>query len=339
MSRTLSDAVRGTALLGLPLALIAIVATAVATPSGMRVVVSFLITVSLVVALQTFSGNSGIVSFGHVAFMGVGAYTAALLSIPPILKKTQLPDLPGWLADADLGFLPSILAGAALATVLAVLVGLVLARMREGALAMATIGVLFIFFDLFDNADRFTRGASGIFGIPRDTDQWWALAFALVVIFVAIAFRSSSRGMQLRASSADALAAEALGSSVVRLRFTGWVLSAGLMGLAGGLWAHYNLAFDPREFFLPQTLTLLAIVTVGGLESVSGVVVGAIAITVVTEVVRRVEDQIGIPGLTQMAVALLILLVLFRRPTGIVGPVELHTQAGRRLAARGRGAA
>jgi branched-chain amino acid transport system permease protein len=330
MRRTLVDTLRGTVLLAVPLLIITAVATGVASPSGMRVIVSFLITVSFVVALQTFSGNSGIVSFGHVAFMGVGAYTAALLSIPPLLKKTQLPDLPGWLANADLGFLPSILAGAAVSVVLAMVVGVVLARMREGALAMATIGVLFIFFDLFDNADRFTRGASGIFGIPRDTTQWWALGFAVVVIAIALAFRTSSRGMQLRASSADALAAEALGSSVVRLRFTGWVLSAGLMGLGGGLWAHYNLAFDPREFFLPQTLTLLAIVTVGGLESVSGVVVGAAVITLVTEIVRRIEEQVGVPGLTQMAVALLILLVLFRRPTGIVGPVELHTRLARR---------
>src|SRR4051795_11034707 len=151
MRRVLVDSLKGTVLLAIPLVLVAIVATGVASPSGMRVIVSFLITVSFVVALQTFSGNSGIVSFGHVAFMGVGAYTAALLSIPPLLKKTQLPDLPSWLANADLGFLPSILAGAGVSVVLAALVGLVLARMREGALAMATIGVLFIFFDLFDN--------------------------------------------------------------------------------------------------------------------------------------------------------------------------------------------
>jgi branched-chain amino acid transport system permease protein len=219
---------------------------------------------------------------------------------------------------------------------LAVVVGAVLSRMREGAMAMATIGVLFIFYNLFDNADALTRGASGIFGIPRDTDQWWALGVGLVVIATALAFRVSSRGMQLRASSADPLAAEALGANVIRLRFTAWVLSATLMGLAGGLWAHYNLAFDPRSFFLPLTLTLLGIAVVGGLESVSGVVVGAVVITAVTEVVRRLEENAGVPGLTQMAIALLILLVLYRRPHGIVGPVELHTRLGRRLAARGR---
>ena len=109
------------------------------------------------------------------------------------------------------------------------------------------------------------------------------------------------------------------------------------MGAGGGLWAQYNLAFGPRQFFFPQTLTVLGIAAVGGLESVSGVVVGAVIVTALTEVVRRVEEDAGIPGLTQMAVALLILLVLYRRPQGLVGPVELHTRIGRRLAARGRG--
>ena len=339
MRRALTDALRGTALLAVPLLVLTLLATSLASPAELRVVVSFLITLSLVVALQTFSGNAGIVSFGHVAYMGIGAYTAALLTIPVVLKETQLPDLPGFIAGAELGFVPSLLAGAAVSGLVAVVVSAVLCRMREGAMAMATIGVLFIFYNLFDNADALTRGASGIFGIPRDTDQWWALGVALVVIAVALAFRSSSPGLQLRASSADPLAAEALGSNVIRLRFIAWVLSATLMGLAGALWAHYNLAFDPRSFFLPLTLTLLGIATVGGLESVSGVVTGAVVVTALTEVVRRVEEDAGIPGLTQMSVALLILLVLYRRPQGIVGPAELHTRLGRRISARGRGAA
>lgn len=324
--RSLREAASGVVTLGLPLALVALVATAAASPSQLRVVVSFLIVVSLVVALQTFSGNSGIVSFGHIAFMGVGAYVAALLTIPPVLKKTQLPELPTWIADAQVGYLPSILAATVVAAAVAVVVGGVLSRMREGAMAMATIGILFIFFNAFDNWDAVTRGASGIFGIPRSTSVWSALAFAVIAIAVALAFRASSAGMQLRASSADPLAAESLGARVVRLRFGGWLVSAALMGMGGAVWAQYNLAFDPSQFFLPQTFTLLAIVTVGGLGSVSGAVTGAAVITIVNEIMRRVEENIAVTGLTQMAGALLILLVLYRRPAGLVGPVELHRQ-------------
>lgn len=337
MRRAMKESARGTALLVAPLLLLALAASAWAAPSELQVVVSFFITVTLVVALQMFSGNSGIVSFGHVGFMGVGAYVASLVSIPPAIKSTQVPDLPGFLADVHVGFVPSLLIAVVATALLAAVVGAVLVRMRETAMAMATISVLFVFYNVFENWDQVTRGALGLYGIPRDTTVWSALAVAALAIALALAFRSSNRGLQLRASSADALAAASLGANVPRLRWGAWVLSAAVMGLAGGVWAHFNLAFGPNQFFLVLTLTLMAMVTVGGLQSVSGVVVGAAIITLVTETMRRVEDSVSVPGLTQLAIALAILVILMLRPDGVVGPVELH----RRVAAlrlRGKGA-
>ena len=76
-------ALRGTALFVVPLALIAVLGDQLASPADLRVIVNFIVALVLVVAIQTFSGNSGIISFGHVGFMGVGAYVAAILTIPP----------------------------------------------------------------------------------------------------------------------------------------------------------------------------------------------------------------------------------------------------------------
>jgi branched-chain amino acid transport system permease protein len=332
--RALKDAGAGTAVIGLPLAIVALVTVAAASPSQTRVVVSFLITVALAVGLQTFSGNSGIVSFGHITFMGIGAYVAALLTIPTVLKQTQLPDLPGFIADTSVGYVPAIVIAIVVCVLVAVVIGGVLSRMREGAMAMATIGVLFIFYNVFDNWDAVTRGASGVYGVPQSTTVWTALVFAVIAIAAALWFRSSSPGMQLRASAADPLAASSLGSRVVRLRFIAWLVSAAILGMGGAVWAGYNLAFDPSQFYLTQTFNLLAIVTVGGLASVSGVVTGAAAITIVNEVMRRVEEATSITGLTQMSVAQPTQLVLNRRPAGLLGPVELH----RRLTARRRSA-
>jgi branched-chain amino acid transport system permease protein len=337
-THALRDSLGGVAVLGVPLAIVALVATAVASPSEMRTVVNFLITVTLVVALQSFSGNSGIISFGHVAFMGIGAYVGALVTIPEALKESQLPSLPSWIAGAELGYVPALLVGALVAALVAAVLAIVLARMAEGAMAMATIGVLFVFFNVFENWDAVTRGSSGVFGVPQSTDVWSALAFALVAIAVAIAFRSSSWGMQLRASAVDPVAAEALGVRVVRLRYVAWIVSAALMGLGGAVWSQYNLAFDPSQFYLPLTFTLLAIVVVGGIGSVSGVVVGAALITVVQEIMRRVEEDASITGLTQITVALLILAVLYARPTGLVGSVELNRRLGPLLSRRSGGA-
>jgi branched-chain amino acid transport system permease protein len=145
-------------------------------------------------------------------------------------------------------------------------------------------------------------------------------------------FRECNAGLKLRASRADPVAAEALGANVVRLRYVAWVLSGAIMGMGGAIWAQYNLAFDPKQFFFTQTFNILAMVVVGGLASVSGAVVGAAAVTLTTEIMRRVEDSAGIPGLTQMVVALLILLVLYRRPDGLVGRSEIDDQIRRSLA-------
>jgi branched-chain amino acid transport system permease protein len=319
VSRLAVRTLRGTVLFGLPLLLIVALGEALASPADLRVIVNFVIALVLVLGIQVFSGNSGIVSFGHVGFMGVGAYVAAILTIPPPIKASILPSLPGFLRDHSLAFVPAVVVAAAVCAVVAAVLGLALTRMQEGAMAMATIGILVIFFVVFDNWDEVTRGAQGLFGIPRSTNAWWALLFAVVAIAVTRAFRESRAGLELRASRTDALAAEALGADTVRLRWLAWTLSGAVMGLGGAVWAEYNIAFDPKQFFFAQTFNLLAMLVVGGLASVSGAVIGAFTVTAVFELMRRLEDRVGVPGITQIAVAVLILLVLYRRPNGLIG--------------------
>lgn len=329
MRRLVLDSLRGTLLFALPLALIAVLGNSLASPADLRIIVNFMIALVLVLAIQSFSGNSGIVSFGHVAFMGIGAYVAALLMIPPSIKKSTLPELPSFLGDRSLPYLPAILVAAAVSGVVAAVIGIALTRMQETAMAMATIGILVIFFVIFDNWTEVTRGATGLFGIPQSTTVWWALGFAVLTIFIARAFRESRAGLKLRASRTDALAAEALGADVVRLRFSAWVLSGILMGMGGALWAGFNIAFGPKQFFFAQTFNLLAMIVVGGLATVSGGIVGAFVITAVFEVMRRLEERIEVPGITQIVVALLILLVLYCRPNGLTGLRESDEAIGR----------
>ncbi len=263
--------------------------------------------------------------------MGIGAYVAALLMIPPEIKESTLPELPSFIGDHTVSYLPAVLIAAAVSGVVAAVIGLALTRMQETAMAMATIGILVIFFVLFDNWSEVTRGATGIFGIPQSTTVWWALGFAVLTIFVTRAFRESKAGLKLRASRTDALAAEALGADVIRLRLTAWVLSGILMGMGGALWAGFNIAFGPKQFFFAQTFNLLAMIVVGGLATVSGGIVGAFVITAVFEVMRRLEERIDVPGITQIVVALLILLVLYRRPNGLTGLREADETIERAL--------
>ena len=335
MSRLLLHTLRGTGLAALPLLIVAVVADAVASPADLRVVVNFLIALTLVLAIQSFSGNSGIVSFGHVGFMGVGAYVAATLTIPPAIKQDLMPSPPSFIGDHTVGFVPAVLLSALAGAVVAGVLGLALTRMQEGAMAMATIGVLVIFFVVFDNWDGVTRGATGIFGIPQSTHVYSAFAFGVLAIFVCRAFRESNSGLKLRASRTDPLAAEALGVDIVRLRWVAWTISGALMAMGGALWAQYNIAFGPKQFFFAQTFNLLAMLVVGGLASVSGAVIGVTAVTAAFEILRRVEDKVEQPGITQMAIALLILLVLYRRSDGLMGRSEVDDLLLRRLRRRG----
>jgi branched-chain amino acid transport system permease protein len=335
--QVLGRTLRGTALFAIPLTLIAVLGDTIASPADLRVIVNFIVTLVLVVAIQSFSGNSGIVSFGHVGFMGVGAYVAAILTIPAAIKADILPALPSFLRDHTLSLVPTVLISAAIGALVAAAFGLALTRMREGAMAMATIGVLVIFFVVFDNWDEATRGATGLYGVPQSTTVYAALVFAAVALFISRAYRETNSGLKLRASRTDPLAAEALGADVVHLRFGAWVLSGALMGMGGALWAQFNIAFGPRQFFFVQTFNLLAMLVVGGLGSVSGAVVGAFTITAVSELMRRAEERVEVPGLTHIVVALLILLVLYRRPNGIMGLTEADEAIARRLRARRRG--
>ena len=314
---------RGTLLLAVPLFVLTVVAHVTFTPANLRETTNFLITIVLVLGIQAFSGNSGIISFGHVAFMGVGAYVAALVATPRDMKELSVAHLPGWLMRTELGFLPTVAVAGAVTALVALVVGGGLVRMRENAMAMATFAILVIFSVIFASWNQFTGGAAGIYGIPGRVTIWWALAFAIAAIFALRVYRESRAGVKLRASSQDPMAAAALGAPVRTLRLGSWVLSAAVMGIGGGVWAQYNLAFGPQQFGFTQTFNLLAMLVVGGMASVSGAVAGTTVITLATEILRRVEDSVQVGGLTEIVVALTILVSLRARPGGLVGAHEL----------------
>ncbi len=294
--------------------------------------VIFLINVTLVIALQTFVGNSGIMSFGHVAFMGVGAYVTAWLTIPPEIKSDQLPELPTFLAEAQWGFLPSVLAAAFVSGLFAAIVGIVLVRMTVNAMVMATLALLLVMYSVWLNWSTFTRGSNGVFGIPRELTPVLAIAGAVVFIFVARLFKTTRIGLQLRASREDELSSGALGINVRLVRYVAWVFSAAMMGAAGSLWSFNIIAFDPGQFSFAITFALLAMLILGGKESVLGAVVGAAIVGLVTELFSRVEQGVSvfgielprITGTVQFVIALLIILALIWRPEGIVGRREIE---------------
>jgi branched-chain amino acid transport system permease protein len=337
MSRArLRGAVAGWLLLSVILAVLVGWVQAAGTAQLQRVVTDFLLTAVLVLGLQVFVGNSGIVSFGHMAFVGVGAYTAALMTIPPAIKEQALTGLPGWLEALELGFVPSALLGMLAAVIVAALVGGAMARMSELGFAMATLALLVLVHAILANWDSVTRGGYGIYGIPNNATPWGSLAGLVVVLLVARLYRAAQPGLRLQAAREDPVSARAVGVNVAVSRFGSWMLSAAIMGAGGAMLAQQLLAFDPDQFYFTLTFSTLAMLVVGGRESVTGAVAGAAVITVVSEALRRAERGFSfagievpeLPGLVQLVVAALIIVVLIFRPAGLFGRRELDDVSG-----------
>jgi branched-chain amino acid transport system permease protein len=309
-----------------------------------RTFVVFLVNVALVISLQVFIGNSGIVSFGHVAFMGIGAYTTALVTIPHVLRAAQLPELPSFLQTAELGLVPAIVVSALVAVVVAAVFGGAVIRMTESTMAMATLALLVVVHTFLQNATTFTRGSLGLAGVPVRTKIEIGTAAAILFVLLGRLYKESGPGLRLRATREDSLSAAALGTNVIGVRYGSWLLSAGMMGAAGSLWAQSVIAFNANQFYFAITFALLAMLVIGGRTSVSGAVAGAAIITFLTDSLARVEQgvRIGpwilprISGTVQFAIALLIIVTLILRPEGLFDRWEIDDVLRRLLPKRRR---
>ncbi|MBS9718761.1 ATP-binding cassette domain-containing protein [Pseudohalocynthiibacter aestuariivivens] len=295
-----------------------------------RILTVFFISLIAVVGMGVYSGNSGILSFGHLSFMGIGAYTASLLTLPANLKVATLPKLPDWLATTEIGLFPASVIAIMLTVFVALLIGIALGKLEGSAATISTLGLLIIIHGVLIGWRDVTRGSQTFFGIPRETTLWSAAIGCMFALIIARLYRDSVSGLRLRAGRENAIAASAVGVRIRRERLVSWVLSAALMALSGALIAHFLGAISPKKFFFTDTFLLLAMLIVGGMSTVTGAVTGAVAITVVTEVLRRFEGGFSLAGFempavfgtTQIGIGAIILFAMFRKPEGLAGLKE-----------------
>jgi branched-chain amino acid transport system permease protein len=303
-----------------------------------RVAVGMVLNVIVVVGLYMFVGLSGVFSFGHAAFMAIGAYAGAILVIPPETKEFVLPDLPGALAGVYLDPLPATLAAGAISAGVALLLAVPLARLSGLTAGLATFAVLVIVNVVAKNWQQVTHGTAGVTGIPTSTTVDVALAWALVAIVAAWALQRSAIGLRLRASREQETAARALGIAVGAERAVAFVASAFFVGVAGALLGMFIGSFNPDAFFLNITFLMVVMLVIGGVGSLAGAVVGTIAISVGAELLRRVEGGVDLgfaelpsrPGLREVGLAVLMLVILIRKPSGLTGGHELAWPGRRR---------
>ena len=295
-----------------------------------RTMIVFFISLTAVIGMGLYSGNSGILSFGHLSFMGIAAYTSGILTLPAQMKQLTLPNLPAFLQGYAIDFVPALLLAVLVAMAVALVTGIVISRLEGSAATIATLALLIIVHGIIIGARDITRGSQSFFGVPRETGIWVAAGVCIVAIVIMRLFRDSVPGLRLRAAREDAIAAGSNGVGIRGERLLAWVLSAGLVALDGVALGHFLGAFSPKKFYFVDTFALLAMLIVGGMSTMTGAVVGAVSITLVSEILRRLEggvEMLGIQlpevfGLTQIGIGLLILFVMFRRPEGLAGVDE-----------------
>jgi len=297
-----------------------------------RIVVGLGISIILVVSLNLSNGFTGVFSLGHVGFMAIGAYTAAILTLPLSLKRVNLPDLPGWLANVQLSFLPATLIGAVLAMIIALLIGLSLMRLSGPYVAVATLGFLVIVQVVLVNWASMTRGSRTFSGVPSFTTLWWVWGWAILTVYAIWRLVNSSYGRRMMAIRDNEIAAQSLGISVLRSRIIAFCISAFFTAVAGSLWAHFILSFSPKAFYFVETFSIIIMLVLGGSGSVSGSIVGAVFITVLSEVLRNAERGITIAsfhippmyGASQILVAIVFIVVIIFWPKGLLGDREIQ---------------
>ena len=209
--------------------------TATGGSSRDLLVQELLINLILVLGLQAFTGLTGILSFGHLAFAQLAAYGTAIVAIPVATKATSLPDLPFGLGDVHLGTVAATAVGVLVAIVLGAVVGIAVARAGGLAATMITLAVLFVVDQVVKNWQELTKGAGGLSGIPRHTTNTWLWIAALVALIGVSWFRETRRGRFAIATREDEIAAPAIGIDLFWPRWTAWVVSIAVVGVAGAL--------------------------------------------------------------------------------------------------------
>jgi len=329
-----------------PLLLLAVFTDLLGNVLFERKMIIFFVNLIMVLGLQTYMGNSGVASFGHVGFMLMGAYGSILFTMTPQQKTVTLPDMPHdwWIYGVHLPLLPALLIATLIVVAIGGLVGLVLLRIGATAAGFTSFALLIVIRIVALSFDPITRGTRTVVGISELTTLRNAAAWALFCVIVAYLFKESTLGLKLRASREDERAAENFGIYPLRVRWVAWALSIAMTTIAGGLWAHFVTVFSPHSFWIPVTFLILSMLVIGGQGSVAGAVVGAASVTIVSEGLLAVEYGINIGrqsvpflttifpqqvvGLTEFFLAIALLLILTLRPSGITKGQEFRWPFG-----------
>lgn len=273
----------------------------------------------LALSLNLVLGFGGLLSLCHAAFYGVGAYAFTLLSM-----------------KLGLSFLPALALSLVFTGLVAFLLGIPGLRFRGDPFVLVTLGFQVIIFSVLYNWTSLTRGPYGIPGIPRPEIFSWhvdtlpefavlSIFFVLLYLGIFVPLYRSPFGLALRALREDERAAEALGKPAYRYFLTAFIITGTAAAVPGALYATYVTYIDPTSFTLEESIFQVIILLVGGAGNLRGPVIGTIFMVLLPEVLRFLGLPSTVaPNVRQILYGLILVVLMYFRPQGIMGDFKLR---------------
>ena len=307
-----------------------------ATEYQIRLLNNCAIFITLAVSYNLINGVCGQFSLEPNAFVAIGAYTSALLTMSPTEKQiTFIIEPLIWpLNVIALPFWLSLVAAGLVTAFLAFLMGFPVFRVRGDYLAIVTLGFGEVVRVVANNLQSITNGPLGLKGLVPYTNLWWSFGFMVLTLFFIWRLTHSSFGRAMKAIREDEVAAEAMGIRSFRYKMMAFTTSGFFEGVAGGLLAHLITTISPVFFTFFFTFNLLIIIVVGGLGSITGSVISAVLFVFGSEALRAVEEPFslgsieipGIPGMRMVIFAVILIAVMIFARKGIMGKKEFSWQ-------------
>lgn len=290
-------------------------------------------------SMNLINGFTGLFSLGHAGFIAVGAYTTALLTMSTKVKNQNffMEPLISPLNHISIPFFLALIIAGIVSAVLAFLIAAPALRLKGDYLAIATLGFAEIIRIVLNNLQSVTNGALGLRGIPNTTNLYWSFGAAIFCIIIIVSLINSSFGRALKAIREDSIAAESMGINLFRHKTIAFTIGAFFAGVGGGLLGNLIGTIDPSMFKFVLTFNILLIVVIGGMGSITGSVISAFVVTILSEALRFLDMEKefgigfikfqGIPGLRMVVFSVLLMVIVLFFRNGIMGTKEFSWKA------------
>jgi branched-chain amino acid transport system permease protein len=256
------------------------------------------INIMLAVSLNLVTGFTGQFSLGHAAFMSIGAYGSAILT-----------------AKFDQPFIVGLVFAGIVAAFAGIVIGIPTLRLKGDYLAIATLGFGEIIRILGLNTE-YIGGATGFNDIPQYTNWTWIFLLSILTVVIIRNFIKSYHGRACISIREDEIAAEAMGINTTFYKVLAFTIGAFFAGMAGALYANYFYFIKPDSFGFMKSIDILVIVVFGGIGSLRGSVVGAVALSLISLFLQN------IPELRMVVYSLILFVIMVYKPTGLMGSQE-----------------